>query len=97
MSTVWSRVGATGGAASRVSGVQVAEVGRWEEMSAKELSERIAREIALALNESHCTGAPIHQVTHALLGDASDLGDIVDEFVVIIAPIIYAELPKRQP
>jgi hypothetical protein len=56
-----------------------------------------AREIAFALNRSHCTGDPIHQVARDLLGDASELGDIVEEFEAIVAPIIAKEFSATAP
>jgi len=58
----------------------------------REPSQRAAFEIAYALNQSHVTGAPIHEITRALLGNASDFGDIADAFVEIVAPIIEAEI-----
>ncbi len=54
----------------------------------KKISHAVAREIAFALNRSHCTGDPIHEATRHLLNDASDLGDLVDDFEQIVAPII---------
>lgn len=60
-------------------------------------ARRAAFEIAYALNESHCTGAPIHGLTRALLGDASDFGDIADAFVDIVAPIITDAMEPASP
>lgn len=53
-----------------------------------------AREIALALNRSHVTGESLHAVTRALLDNASDLADIVEEFAVLIAPIIQQAIEE---
>lgn len=56
-----------------------------------EQAKRAAFEIAYALHQSHATGAPLHGIARALLGDAQDFGDIADAFVEIVAPIIAAE------
>lgn len=53
-----------------------------------EWAKTAAREIAFALNRSHCTGDEIHTLTHALLDNASDLGDIAEAWAEIVGPII---------
>ena len=58
------------------------------------ISIQAATNIALALNYSHRSGSPIQQITCGLLGDASDLGNLVDGFVEIIAPLIEVEFEK---
>lgn len=56
------------------------------------ISKVAATTVALMLNRSHCTGEPVHGLAHALLGNASDLGDIVNEFVKVVAPELEPEI-----
>ena len=66
-----------------------------EQDKLEKLARVAAIEIGLAFNESHCSGAPIHELTRALLDDAIDLGDIVEGFADIVAPIIVRSFKPK--